>query len=174
MRYATDIPWETQVVGPMYGTEHTYRKAAEWLKDCRTVADWGGCLGYTQKFLPTTVDYIVVDGTWHESWPVKWRVVDLAKYHEQTEGILLRHVLEMTHDWEQILRNAVKAFTKRMVVVTFTPRCGKTHHHTNHVTWPVYHFNHNRDLIPWMQPHLVQMEYIKTTVPERIYFLEKK
>jgi hypothetical protein len=175
MRHATKIPWITKVQGPRYGTDHTYQMAAEWLwPACRTVADWGGCQGYAERYLPPPIRYWVVDGTAsRQPWPKDWVVANLADYAVPSEGILLRHVLEMTEDWAAVLENAVKAFTKRMVVVTFTPQARKTWLAKHHLTWPVFHFNHKKDLIPRMEPYLKDMKYIQTTQPERVYYLEK-
>jgi len=173
--FATPIPWETRVKGPRYGSDDTYRMAAEWLSGCVQVADWGGCLGYFQNFLPKETHYTVVDGTSHEGWPPNWIVADLAKYSEPSQGILLRHVLEMTPSWREVLDNALAAFTERMVVVTFTPDVPRTRLATNHLTWPVHHFAHGLDLIPQMRPYLIRYESItvKKTLPERVYYLEK-
>jgi hypothetical protein len=175
MMYATKIPWETTVRGQRYGTDDTYIKAAEWLFACKTVSDWGGGRGYFKKWLTAGTEYILVDGTRQDA-SAPTIIANLGTYREPSEGILLRHVLEMTEDWQVILRNAVRAFCYRMVVVTFTPNVKVTHVHTHHLTWPCYHFNHEQDLIPEMQPYLVRFEdvTIRKTLPERLYYLERK
>jgi hypothetical protein len=175
--HVTPIPWVTKVKGSRYGTDHTYLLAAEWLRDCEEVHDWGGGRGHFQKFLGEHQTYTLVDGTQQDlEEGTRFSMADLSRYHEQSDGILLRHVLEMTEDWKQILVNAVAAFQKRMVVVTFTPNIRKTRRATHHLTWPVFHFNHDTDLIPLMQPYLV--DYSEATfskgLPERVYRLEKK
>jgi hypothetical protein len=177
MEFVTKIPWVTKVKTTHYGSDTTYRLAAEWLKHCKEVADWGGGRGYFYGFLPMSTDYRLIDGT---ADPLAVRDVtlrDLSQYRAPHEGILLRHVLEMTEDWAKILENAVTSFTKRMVVVTFTPRVKETKLAKHHLTWPVFHFNHDVDLIPRMQPHLVDQLDVRTSwhnLPERVYFLEKK
>lgn len=175
LKHATSIPWKTKVRGPRYGTDHSYALAAEWLFPCQTVADWGGARGYFKKFLTLDTSYILVDGTHQPDTVVAPVVADLAQYREPSEGILLRHVLEMTHDWLRVLENAVAAFTHRMVVITFTPDVPETHWADNHLTWPVYHFNHERDLIPFMDPYLRTIDHVqqKRWLPERVYYLEK-
>src|SRR5262249_37489055 len=48
-------------------------------------------------------------------------VADLTRYTSRVEGVLLRHVLEHNHAWKDILDNALRSFTRRMVLVLFTP-----------------------------------------------------
>lgn len=173
--YATKDPWVTAVKGDRFGTDDTYKLAAEWLKPCRTVADWGGAKGYFRQFLPPDTAYMLVDGTKQVDGFV--RVVDLAKYRGRSEGILLRHVLEMDANWKTILENALVAFHHRMAVVTFTPNVPKTRRAQWHLTWPCYFFNHDTDLIPLMQPYLVSYDEVSVApkhLPERVYYLEKK
>jgi len=178
VNHATKIPWETKVKGSRYGTDDTYRMAAMWLKGCMVVADWGGAQGHFRQFLPKHARYRLVDGTKQVEGTV---VADLATYTEPSDGILLRHVLEMTDDWRQVLQNAVNAFQYRMVVVTFTPHVPKTKVVTHHLTWPVYHFNHDEDLIPLMQPFIKKVvdgtwkdEHFRKSIPERVYYLERE
>lgn len=184
-KHATDIPWITKVEGPRYGSDDTYRRAANWLYPCQSVADWGGGRGYYARFTHAGQTYLLVDGTKDfdevpfSIAPFHFELANLKDYHGASEGILLRHVLEMTHDWDAVLRNALMAFSKRMVIVTFTPRVKKTHLAKHHLTWPVYHFNAIRDLIPQMGSYLKNFEDLNTvfpghgTLPERVYYLEK-
>jgi len=171
--FATPFPYKTTVRGEQYGPEDTYLLAAKWLRDCKTVADWGGGRGYFQKCLTAEQAYLLIDGT--KQVP-QTRMADLAKYRGKSEGILLRHVLEMTFDWKDVLTNAVAAFQKRMVVVTYTPNVKKTHRAKWHLTSPVFHFNHEADLVPLMEPYLVKIEPIQAwpTLPERVYYLTKE
>jgi len=172
--HVTKIPWVTKVQGSQYGAEDTYRMAADWLSPyCETIADWGGAQGHFGNFLPSKLlwRYHVVDGTLQTKNQV---IADLATYHERSEGILLRHVLEMSDDWKVILENAVEAFTKRMVLVTFTKQVESARIITHHLTWPVYAFNHEKDLIPIMRPYLAEYTEINTGKHlEHVYFLEK-
>jgi hypothetical protein len=48
-------------------------------------------------------------------------VVDLATYRSTVPGVFMRHVLEHNYAWAQILDNALASFTKRMVLILFTP-----------------------------------------------------
>lgn len=173
--FVTSIPWETKVKGSCYGTDETYKLAAQWLRPCHSVADWGGGRGHFRKFLDPIQDYVLVDGTVQEADLLgndKRVLANLVEYNAPTEGILLRHVLEMTADWRQILCNALWAMQKRMVVITFTPNVRETKLRTHHLTWPVYHFNH-LDLIELMLPKLISFRRVQTSQPETVYYLEK-
>jgi hypothetical protein len=152
-----------------YGAPDTYRLAAEWLKDCPTVSDWGGATGHFRTYLPPTVAYTLVDGTLQTSDQV---LANLATYTEPSDGILLRHVLDNTHDWVPILRNALRAFRHRLVIVTFVPD-GPVMTRIDHRNgWPYWQFN-PADLRALMVPYLVRDEAVTTTHPERIYYLER-
>src|SRR5260370_38719332 len=115
-----------------YGDDTTYQIAAEFLRDCRTVEDWGCGLGWFRRFLPVDCAYLGVDGS---RSPFAERIVDLESYRSACEGLLLRHVLEHNRNWRRVLDNALASFTCRMAVVLFTPlaeaeteiaRCGQT------------------------------------------------
>lgn len=105
----------------------TYTAAAEWLRPCRTVEDWGSGGGWFVRFLNPEQRYIAVDGTANRFVD---RVADLATYRPVTkpEGILCRHVLEHCTSWKTIIANLLESFTKRAVIVVYTPfTTGWTH-----------------------------------------------
>lgn len=67
--------------------------------------------------------------------PFADRIADLETYRTTCEGLLLRHVLEHNYRWRDILDNALVSFTRRLVLILFTPlaeseaelaRCGLT------------------------------------------------
>lgn len=165
--FVTPTPWPRTLL--QYGAEDTYRLAADWLRNCPTVADWGGAQGFFRRFLPEFVEYTVVDGTEQREGQV---CADLRSYAEPSSGILLRHVLDNTHEWQPILANALQAFRRRMVVVTFTPDAPKTRRVERSNGWPTWLFNPN-DLRRAMGDLLVRDEAVETTHPERVYFLQK-
>lgn len=101
-----------------FGDQTSYRMAAEWLQDCETVADWGCGKGAFRSYVPPPRRYLGFDGS---NTPFAAQIVDLASFQFASEGVLLRHVIEHNYDWQEILRNAAASFTKRMVVVVFTP-----------------------------------------------------
>lgn len=176
--FKTEIPWVTKVKGSRYGTDHTYIKAAEWFAEVGgLVADWGGGRGHFLQHLPVNCAYKLIDGTFQEIPELRlcdiYEIADLKTYRGKSKNILLRHVLEMTYDWREVLENAVECFEKRMVVITFTPPKNITYVHTHHLTWPCHHFNHDEDLIPRMMPYIKKIEAVRTTQPERVYYLEK-
>lgn len=168
--YVTPKPWRR--FKPLFGSVETYHLAADWLKDCPTVADWGGASGYFGTCLPVSVRYTVVDGTRQPSL-APYVLADLTRYAEPSDGILLRHVLDNTEHWQTILANALMAFRQRLVVITFTPDVKVTQRTENLCCWPRWLFN-PQDLVDRMQPFLVRYEFVRTTHPERVYYLERR
>jgi hypothetical protein len=105
----------------IYADSTSYRLAADFLADIDTVEDWGCGSGGFRLFCKSS--YIGVDGSEN---PFVDKVVDLATYTSDAEGILLRHVLEHNPGWEQILVNALKSFRKKLCIAVFTPFLDKT------------------------------------------------
>jgi hypothetical protein len=101
-----------------YGDTLTYRRAAQYLAGLETVEDWGCGCAWFKRYLEPGTRYKGVDGS---PSPYADEGADLTTYRSQTEGLLLRHVLEHNSDWPLVLRNAVASFRKRMVLVLFTP-----------------------------------------------------
>jgi len=101
-----------------YGDTLTYEKAAQFLGELAAVEDWGCGWAWFRRQLKGAVRYKGVDGSWS---PFADEVADLTRYTSRVEGILLRHVLEHNPGWEAILANALGSFTRRMVLVLFTP-----------------------------------------------------
>lgn len=174
MAHATDFVtprrWRRTLL--RFGSPDTYRLAASWLRECSDVADWGGSTGYFRCCLPETVAYTVVDGT-RQTLTHNFVLANLTQYHVPSDGILLRHVLDNTLEWQQILDNAVAAFRRRLVVITFTPAAMETHRAKNQCGWPCWHFQPD-DLRVRMAPWLVSEQWIHTTHPEHVYYLERR
>jgi len=104
---------------PPYTTrdETTYRAAAEWLDAvCDRVEDWGCGDAYAKRFF-TRATYRGVDGS---RGPADV-IADLQGYRSDTDGILLRHVLEHNRNWRIVLDNALRSAWKRVAIVLFTP-----------------------------------------------------
>lgn len=172
MTYVTPVEWSpTRLRHASYGTDDTYRLAATWVRNCTLVADWGGSTGYLRQFLRPGTRYLGVDGTHQDAFDAQV-IADLSMYHQPAEAIVLRHVVDMTEDWRAVLRNALAAFRRRMVVVTFTPDADVTHMVKRKSGWPLWNFN-PADLRALMQPFLVGEEFRQTSHPERLYYLEK-
>jgi hypothetical protein len=94
----------------------TYQLGADFIGEL-AVEDWGCGLGWFRKF--ARGPYRGIDGS-----PSMYAddVVDLREYRSETPALYMRHVLEHNpFDWRLILDNAVASFTKRMVLVLFTP-----------------------------------------------------
>jgi hypothetical protein len=98
-----------------YGASETYEMGADFLKPCATVEDWGCGRSWFRTLRP---DVIGIDGSPSRNTDV---VADLTRYTSYVEGIFMRHVLEHNYEWARILDNAVTSFTKRLVLVLFTP-----------------------------------------------------
>lgn len=167
--YVTPAPWSGTLRHRQYGAAETYRLAALWLGGCATVADWGGGTGYFGLCLPPTVQYLNVDGT--QQYPGQV-LADLKTYSEPSDGILLRHVLEHASDWRRVLANALQAYRRRLVLVTFTPDVEETRIVKQKSGWPVWHFN-PLDLSDAMGAALVGSEFIQSSHPERVYYVER-
>jgi thioredoxin reductase len=99
-----------------FGDKTTYKLAANFLADIDEVEDWGCGTGYFKQFYKGK--YIGVDGT--DNLFVD-KVVDLRTYQSNVDGILMRHVLEHNHEWQDILSNAVASFNKKLCLIIFTP-----------------------------------------------------
>lgn len=98
-----------------YGPPASYVLSAELLdKPGWTVADWGcGACGARQHF--KAAKYVGID----ESPGFADVVADLREYRVPSDGVLIRHVLEHNYDWPVILKNALAAALRRLVVVLF-------------------------------------------------------
>ncbi len=108
-----------------YGTTPAYQRGADWLAGCVTVEDWGCGLGYFRNYIPAD-RYCGVDGTYS---PFVNVIADLVTYRSPspgTPGLFMRGVIEHERQWRRVLENAVASFTRRMVLVLFTPMVAET------------------------------------------------
>lgn len=108
-------PWYDAGEPVDYGQSESYRIAADFL-DGMSVEDWGcGCAAFKAYHRGP---YLGVDGT-----ASKWCDVvdDLATRETSTPGLLLRHVLEHNVGWREVLDNACRSATERLVIVSFIP-----------------------------------------------------
>jgi len=169
LTHATPTAWGLNLQHAQYGTDDTYQLAANWLEDCATVADWGGGAGYFREFLRPDQSYTCVDGTAYSAQTV---LADLTTWRQVADGILLRHVLDQSEQWRAMLQNALTSCRHRLVVVTFTPDATWTHRAKVKSGWPVMHFDPS-DLRQVMGAWLVGEWSMKTSHPERIYYLER-
>lgn len=99
-----------------YSETETYIIAAEFLKDCEVVEDWGVGAGGFLNHLPTAIG---VDGS-NTPFATK-KYIDLCNYITECDGIHLRHVLEHNYEWHKILHNAMKSATKKICITFFIP-----------------------------------------------------
>jgi len=169
--HATKVAWGPNLQHPSYGTATTYTLAAGWLSGCETVADWGGSTGAFRAYLPPTVNYAVIDGT-PQGYPTTWVADIVAPCQLQSDGVLIRHVLDHNRQWDQILRNMKQTCLWRAVVITFTPDAETTHVVRTKSGWPVINFCPD-DLRLVMGAWLKSDMAVQTKHPERIYYLER-
>jgi hypothetical protein len=106
-----------------YGSSDTYKLGAEWLAGCDLIEDWGCGKGFLRTLVPKD-RYRGIDGTDSRFCD---DVVDLTEYTSSVQGVFMRHVLEHNREWAKVLDNAVASFTKRMVLILFTPAVAETH-----------------------------------------------
>jgi hypothetical protein len=152
-----------------YGATESYKIGAEYLSDCSTVEDWGCGKGWFRKILSQDINYVGLDGT-HNQFVDKH--VDLEKYTSKVEGLFMRHVLEHNYGWENVLKNALESFIKKMVLVFFTPWSdGQTKQigFTDSVGVPDLSFSKN-DIEKYMIGF--EYEYIELVSPETTYGIE--
>jgi hypothetical protein len=99
-----------------YGDDTTYRRGIAFLDGRGTIEDWGCGFAHARTFV-TKSRYVGIDGSSHHAD----RIADLSAYTSEVDCIFMRHVLEHNVEWRRILANAIASFTKRMVLVIFTP-----------------------------------------------------
>jgi len=113
--------WDSHYAGlaapQPYGDDTTYQMAAQWVRGCKTVEDWGCGKGWLRQFCDPAA-YVGVDGS---RTPFADIICDVAARETAAEGIVLRHVLEHNHNWAGILGNAMRSFTARLFIAIFTP-----------------------------------------------------
>ena len=106
-----------------YGDSPTYKIAADWVADCKSIEEWGCGPAWLKQFCNADA-YIGVDGS---NSPFADIIEDIATRETSCEGLVIRHVLEHNYNWAEIIDNAVKSFTKKLCVVLFTQWQEETH-----------------------------------------------
>ncbi len=98
----------------VYGDTITYELGYNFLKNCKSIEDWGCGTGGFKRFIQKNDDikYIGIDGS---ITPFADIQQDLTIYKSKPEGIFMRHVLEHNYEWEKILNNACGSFQKKNV-----------------------------------------------------------
>jgi hypothetical protein len=110
--------WDYATTEPFpYDDESSYRKGMAFLDGHGKIEDWGCGTAFAKRFVANS-EYVGVDGS--ES-PYCDVTADLQRYTSDTDCLFMRHVLEHNWGWRSILRNAVKSFRRRMVLIVFTP-----------------------------------------------------
>lgn len=99
-----------------YGNTPTFKLAADFLKECKTIEDWGCGSGV---FLSFCKNAIGIDGS-DTPFATK-KFIDLTNYISEVDGIHIRHVLEHNYEWKKILNNLFKSAKKKIVITLFIP-----------------------------------------------------
>lgn len=103
----------------------SFLKGINFLSDCKIIEDWGcGPICYFKNFFKNKSSYIGIDGSFSPN--ADKSNTDLIEYKSNIEGIFMRHILESNFQWRRILNNAVNSFSKKMVLVVFTPFVDET------------------------------------------------
>ena len=105
------------------GSELTYKIGMSFLEDCDIVEDWGCANGYAKQFCKSPT-YIGLDGSKNIC---SNNLVDLRYYSSNVNGIFIRHVLEHNAEWQLILENVLKSFTKKASLIFGGPWKEITH-----------------------------------------------
>lgn len=156
-----------------YGSTETYELGMKWLdKTCDTVADWGCGLTWAKRYLERA-RYWGVDGSANN--PFADELADLRKYHGETDGIFMRHVLEHNEGWADILQNALASFRKRYALIFFTPfREATGPNNPGHLTLDISF--RKQDILAYLEPFEVREEFLATNTQygsETVFYIER-
>jgi hypothetical protein len=155
-----------------YGDDTTYRKGMAFLDGHGTIEDWGCGKGHARVFVRKS-RYVGVDGSWG---PFTDRIAELEAYRSSPECLFMRHILEHNHNWRRILENALDSFSKRMVLVIFTPFGEETRQiSTNWSDVPDISFRKD-DLLDYLKHLRYREETVATDTQyktEHIFYIEK-
>jgi glycosyltransferase involved in cell wall biosynthesis len=116
-RHTSAMRQDNQSRPKRFGCDTTYKRAASYLSGVGRVEDWGCGSAYFKRFVPDGC-YCGID---HDPSACCDQIADLATYASETDGIILRHVIEHDQGWQSILRNALASFRRRMVLILHTP-----------------------------------------------------
>lgn len=156
-----------------YGDETTYRKAIEFLDGPYIIEDWGCGTAWARRFVKRG-RYIGIDGSWSLHCDL---VADLRTYRSSSAGgILIRHILEHSWGWRQILENALASFQKKLCLILFTPFGAETKSiGTSWGTVPDLSFR-KEELLEFLRPFTFTEEALQTATQygvEHIFYVTR-
>lgn len=159
----------------LYGSDVTYKLAADFLADAYEVEDWGCGAGGFRRFYKG--HYRGIDGSAN---PFVDKVADLRGYRSSVDSIVMRHVLEHNYDWKKVLHNAVLSFKKKFCLILFTPFVADTreiaHNKKHGVDVPDISFS-RKDIESFFEGlHWRLDDTMKTKTQygvEHVYYIEK-
>lgn len=156
-----------------YGDETTYRRAMEFLDGPYIIEDWGCGVAWARRFVKRG-RYIGIDGSWSLHCDL---IADLRKYRSSSAGgILIRHILEHSWGWHQILENALASFQKKFCLILFTPfgdetrSIGSTKENVPDISF------RKEDLLEYLKPFSFAEESLQTATQygiEHIFYVSK-
>jgi len=171
---------ETKEEYNFYGEVITYKLGYAFLRDCEKIEDWGCGAGGFKRFFEA-VDlhkYVGIDGSITPFSNIK---ADLVEYTSETEGLFMRHIIEHNYEWDKVLNNALRSFTKKMCFILFTPFSETTeeiaHNRSIGVDVPDLSFSKS-DLIQMFEQYNIKyrLETLRTGTQygvEHVFYLEK-
>lgn len=155
-----------------YDEETSYQKGIDFLDGHGKIEDWGCGTAYAKRFVQKS-DYVGVDGSQSDFASVK---ADLQDYRSNTDSIFMRHVLEHNWGWRTVLANAVASFSKRMVLIVFTPWADSEHCLATNDGIPDLSLNRD-EVLGFFKGHRVREETIQSKTEygqEVIFYIEKE
>lgn len=93
-------------------------------EEVKTLEDWGCGICICQKYFRPDISYTGVDGT---KVLETVKVADLNEYKSKVDAIFMRHVLEHNPNWRQMLQNLLDSFTRKAIIMVFTPFSKEAH-----------------------------------------------
>lgn len=156
-----------------YGDETTYKKAIAFLDGPYVIEDWGCGTAWAGRFVKQGW-YIGIDGSWSFHCNV---MADLRTYRSQPDGILIRHILEHSYEWQKILENALASFQKKFCLILFTPfgevtrSIGSTKENVPDISF------RKEDLLEFLRPFQFTEESLQTATQygqEHIFYITRK
>ena len=155
-----------------YGSPESYRQPIAWFDEVGGVLEDWGCGCAAARAYVKVCKYVGIEGSKNDF--ADRCDVDLTTYTSQADCILLRDVLDHNPQWEQLLKNAVASFRKRMVVVIFRDMGPQTkvvfvNDSPKYPGVPDHVFRAS-DLVRHMLPWLVRIDRINH---ETLFYLER-
>ena len=168
--------YETFQAPTAYDDPLSYSLGAEFLKDCKTIEDWGCGTCFFSTVLDPSISYKGIDGSWSKFTS---ELHDLVEYRSpsQPDGIFMRHILEHNHDWRAVLENALASFRRKMVLIIFTPWVDETRVLVNNANGVPDIAFAPKDIGAYLEPFDYTLHEVETKTQygvEHIFYIERE